>query len=101
MKNGSVPLPTHYFVLVTKDGETPTTGDGHTDDLSVTNVTSVLAVILDHQPTIQNYLVGPVTFTTGVQMSLELQIYLDGMVYLFVKCLSYYMSELAAALKYF
>ena len=51
MKNGTVPVPTHYFVLVTKDSDM----SGDTADLNVTNV---LAVILDHQSTVQNCLVG-------------------------------------------
>ena len=58
MKNGSVPLPTHYFVLATKDGDKLSASDSDNDDFSVTNVTNVLAMILDHQPTVQNCLVG-------------------------------------------
>ena len=60
MKNGSVPLPSHYFVLATKDGDkrSASDSDSDNDDFSVTNITSVLAMILDHQPTVQNCLVG-------------------------------------------
>ena len=66
MKNGTVPVPTHYFVLVTKDSAIPGDMSGDTADLNVTNV---LAVILDHQPTVQNCLVGEASIRVSCKLS--------------------------------